>query len=83
MDNVEFEILKKYLKGSIVAEGDRNLLKKYSSIGRVHFGYTTSRGKPEETAKLTPRGEREIKDEITYRHPIKRRFYEVVASIFG
>lgn len=83
MDNIEFDILKKYLKGAIVAEEDRNLLRKYSSIGRVHLGYTTSRGRPEETAKLTPRGEREIKDEMIYRHPIKRRFYEVITSIFS
>ena len=75
---LEYRILSSFKKGKVVEEGERDAVYDLSALGLLNIGLTTETNPPRETAALTPKGKRELKNQEDYRHPIKRFFYNFI-----
>ena len=72
MNDREYRVLERYLKGDDVREEDKYILHKFENIHYVKTGYRRENGKVYETAILTDLGRMVYYNERTLRNPIRR-----------
>ena len=77
LDNREYRTLRKYQDGREIDDEDRDVLYKFSSLGMVSLGFSTTGEEPRETAKLNGTGARRVRREGIYRSPVKRFMYSL------
>jgi hypothetical protein len=71
----EFVVMKKYRKGAILDEVDRDIIERYQSMGLARTGFTEVDGRPVSTARLTPEGMNRYIRIRDCRNPVKRFLY--------